>query len=381
MRKVVSVMRKWIGPVLVALCLFVILTTVVNAMRRPEPFRDTAYELFLWVTASLVTYFVARWYRNLKKGPSMTQSLEESEPLPEHITLDWVDPELRPMIHQLQGWLWGAMRPRPAVPMGGPAPPPEDMIATAADKPCRASPLTKRIRVSVAALVVGLVLAISCGAWAGAQIRTETKTVYYRPDLKIVVDSRQTALDVEPFIVDPGWIMVPAEFISKKLGATVAWDDATSTFTITTKGTTTWETRILPSGDMYVGQVKDGKRNGLGTYTWVNGDKYVGEHKDDQRNGQGTFTSADGYKYEGEWKDGKRDGLGTYTWVDGGKYEGEWKDDKRDGLGTYTWVNGDEYVGEWEDDKRDGLGAFRSANGHIQGGLWVNGMFASPGSP
>jgi hypothetical protein len=82
-----------------------------------------------------------------------------------------------------------------------------------------------------------LVLAISCSVWAGAQIRTETKTVYYRADLKIVVDGRQTTLDVEPFIVDPGWIMVPAEFISKELGAAVAWDDASSTFTITTKGT------------------------------------------------------------------------------------------------------------------------------------------------
>jgi hypothetical protein len=96
--------------------------------------------------------------------------------------------------------------------------------------------MTKRIRVSVAALVVGLVLAISCSVLAGAQIRTETKTVYYRPALKIIVDGHQTTLDVEPFIVDPGWIMVSAEFISKELGATVVWDDVSSTFTIGTKG-------------------------------------------------------------------------------------------------------------------------------------------------
>jgi hypothetical protein len=95
--------------------------------------------------------------------------------------------------------------------------------------------MTKRIRVSVAALVVGLVLAISCSVWAGAQTRTETKTVYYRPDLKIIVDGHQTTLDVTPFIIDPGWIMIPVEFVSKELGAVVAWDDASSTFTITTK--------------------------------------------------------------------------------------------------------------------------------------------------
>jgi hypothetical protein len=99
--------------------------------------------------------------------------------------------------------------------------------------------MTRRIRISVAAVAVGLVLAISCTAWAGGQARAETKTVYYRPDLKIIVDGRQATLDVTPFIIDPGWIMVPAEFISKELGASVAWDDASSAFTITTKGTTT----------------------------------------------------------------------------------------------------------------------------------------------
>ncbi len=30
--------------------------------------------------------------------------------------------------------------------------------------------------------------------------------------------------------------------------------------------------------------------------------------------------------YEGELKDGKYDGQGTYTWSDGRKYVGEWKD-------------------------------------------------------
>ena len=32
---------------------------------------------------------------------------------------------------------------------------------------------------------------------------------------------------------------------------------------------------------------------------------YVGEWKDGKRNGQGTFTSTDGSKYVGEYKDGK----------------------------------------------------------------------------
>ena len=28
---------------------------------------------------------------------------------------------------------------------------------------------------------------------------------------------------------------------------------------------------------MYTGHLKDGNRNGDGTYTWANGDKYIGD--------------------------------------------------------------------------------------------------------
>ena len=58
-----------------------------------------------------------------------------------------------------------------------------------------------------------------------------------------------------------------------------------------------------PNGNKYVGEFKDGKRNGQGTYTWADGRKYVGEFKDEKRHGQGTFTFPDGGKYVGESKD------------------------------------------------------------------------------
>jgi len=56
----------------------------------------------------------------------------------------------------------------------------------------------------------------------------------------------------------------------------------------------------------YVGEYKDGKKHGQGTYIWSNGDKYVGEYKDGEVDGQGTYTWSDGSKYVGEYKDGKR---------------------------------------------------------------------------
>jgi hypothetical protein len=61
------------------------------------------------------------------------------------------------------------------------------------------------------------------------------------------------------------------------------------------------------------------------------------------------MTYPDGDKYVGEWKDGKGHGQGTYTWASGSKYVGEWKDGKRQGQGTYTFGKGpnegDRYVG------------------------------------
>ena len=57
---------------------------------------------------------------------------------------------------------------------------------------------------------------------------------------------------------------------------------------------------------------------------------YVGEFKDGLKNGHGTFTSLDGDKYEGEWVNGKRNGQGTLILP----------------LGKLGWSN---YVGEFKD--------------------------------
>ena len=107
--------------------------------------------------------------------------------------------------------------------------------------------------------------------------------------------------------------------------------------------------------DVYVGEFKDGKRNGQGTYTWANdpykGDKYVGEYKDDKRNGQGTETYPSGQKYVGEFKDGKKNGQGTHTWPNGQKYVGEYKDNKYHGRGIYYLPDGRKLDGYFKDDR------------------------------
>ncbi|MDG2266285.1 MAG: peptidase C14, partial [Candidatus Marinimicrobia bacterium] len=91
----------------------------------------------------------------------------------------------------------------------------------------------------------------------------------------------------------------------------------------------------------------------------------------DCENGQGTMTYSDGSKYVGEFKDSKRHGQGTYTHQnfkmaklnkilrnkpnnEANKYVGEWKNDSMNGQGTYTYgISKDnkkytsQYVGEF----------------------------------
>ena len=55
----------------------------------------------------------------------------------------------------------------------------------------------------------------------------------------------------------------------------------------------------------YVGQLKDGKFDGQGTYAYSDGTKYVGQFRNGLPNGQGTYTYSDGTKYVGQFIDGK----------------------------------------------------------------------------
>ena len=118
--------------------------------------------------------------------------------------------------------------------------------------------------------------------------------------------------------------------------------------------------------------------NCSGTNTFANGDRYVGEFKDGTRNGQGTRTFPNGDKYVGEYKDGKSNGQGTLAFANGNKHVGEYKDDTWNGQGTFTWANGNKYVGEWKGDKYNGQGIFYLANGSIShSGVWSDGKLVT----
>ena len=128
-----------------------------------------------------------------------------------------------------------------------------------------------------------------------------------------------------------------------------------------------------PSGNKYVGEWKNGERNGYFTATYTSGDKYVGEFKDGVFNGQGTYyhladDSWKGDKYVGEFKDDKRNGQGTYYFL----ADGEWKSMK--------------FIGEWKDGTRKGQGIEYNADGSIsKTGIWsddklVTSQYVDPNS-
>jgi len=59
----------------------------------------------------------------------------------------------------------------------------------------------------------------------------------------------------------------------------------------------------LADGASYVGEYKDNKMHGEGTFTWASGSSYVGEYKNDSVHGKGTYTSASGTVNSGIWAD------------------------------------------------------------------------------
>ena len=60
---------------------------------------------------------------------------------------------------------------------------------------------------------------------------------------------------------------------------------------------------IVPKGERYLGEFKEGKYNGKGTEFFPNGSKYEGNWKYGNFNGQGTYTFSNGKSFFGVWKD------------------------------------------------------------------------------
>ncbi len=133
---------------------------------------------------------------------------------------------------------------------------------------------------------------------------------------------------------------------------------------------------IWQNGARYVGEYKNNKQNGLGTYVNSHGDTYIGEFRDDQKNGLGTYTFASGIKYVGEFSDNKMTGYGAlFSDREGGKYLGELVDGLPNGKGVFIDLDGNKYVGEFTHFQKHGKGIQHFKDGRTQEGIWVDGSF------
>ena len=159
----------------------------------------------------------------------------------------------------------------------------------------------------------------------------------------------------------------------------------------------------LDDGGSYVGQLADGKRQGLGVLNANDGERR-GEWQGDLMNGRGTMRLPDGSRYEGQWRDGQSTGLGVMekpgvereegNFV-AGKLEGpglhrtladpavvqmgEWHNDQLEGPGVETVGDSERYEGSFRAGKRHGYGQVTTADKKVTSGRWEDGKRVETG--
>ena len=123
---------------------------------------------------------------------------------------------------------------------------------------------------------------------------------------------------------------------------------------------TQFGTEVDYDGDTYTGYFLNGLKHGYGTLIYSNGDIQEGLWEQGYITGQCSYSWSSGNKYVGEFKNDKLNGPGTFTGQEF-TYEGDWYDDKRHGEGTFTHSNGIEYSGQWNNDQMHGEGEYISS--------------------
>jgi hypothetical protein len=113
---------------------------------------------------------------------------------------------------------------------------------------------------------------------------------------------------------------------------------------------------------------------GLANISYVNGDVYIGSVSNGLRNGQGNMQFKDMKLYSGSWVNDTRSGCGEQTWPAGTKYvsyKGDWGNDLPNGKGIMVFTSGQVYSGTFKDARFEGEGQLTYANGDIRVGNFV----------
>lgn len=128
---------------------------------------------------------------------------------------------------------------------------------------------------------------------------------------------------------------------------------------------------IKENNGNYIGETKNGKKDGQGKFTWNDGTTYEGEWKNNKMDGAGTLTTPSKGVYAGNFKDNKKNGQGKYNFANGDVYEGNFEKDKMSGQGKYTFLNGEIYYGEFSNNQFNGQGTY-TKDGKSYSGTWKN---------
>lgn len=139
-----------------------------------------------------------------------------------------------------------------------------------------------------------------------------------------------------------------------------------------------------PQGITYIGTVNNGVISGYGRFLLPSKEVYEGEVDDNQFDGHGEMTYGEEgpYKrYAGEWKSGNWSGEGILEYKNGDVFIGHTKDSQTL-RGDVTFANHDvlkSYSGDFPNDQMTGVGELIFQNGDRYKGHLVNGVMEGPG--
>ena len=85
----------------------------------------------------------------------------------------------------------------------------------------------------------------------------------------------------------------------------------------------------------------------------------------------------DGKYYIGQWKNGLRNGKGIQYYSNGNiQYKGDFVNDEKDGNGHFNYEDGKYYIGQWSHNLRNGKGTLYYPNRKIEKeGNFINDVF------
>lgn len=159
---------------------------------------------------------------------------------------------------------------------------------------------------------------------------------------------------------------------------------------------------LYPSGARYVGEFRNGTREGWGVCYFSDGSNYQGNWINDRPDGPGVKILSDGTIKKGYWKRGSLEredpslvlqldgrpgnfksgcisgncvnGKGIFIFPNGDIYVGDFYGGKRSGVGVCYYSNQSEYKGRWVSDLPDGQGTMKYPDGRLRTGLWKYGQ-------